>query len=168
LTIKPEGGLVASVTIEGHKRRFLIDSGAALSIINQHSFLSFMLPTAPYRHGIISASGHRIKVYGQSTIPLNFSGNNYSQNIFVVDFEHPNFDGLLGFDFLIQKRAELLASSQTQLMPHGKVALRNANSANSDTYKQVGAVYEDRCIDGGDDPMDENLLFEMNADCIEL
>jgi hypothetical protein len=94
-----------------------------LSTIKQ-VFLSFLLPTSPYCLDVKSASDHKVKVYGQSTIPLNFSGNIYSQDLLVVDVQYPSFDGILGLDFFMKKRADLLAYSKTLLMPHGKVAFK--------------------------------------------
>ena len=71
-------------------RLFLVDSGAAISVLPHKSNAS---PTA---NSLVSASGQSIPSWGTRTVPLSFNGRRFSWSFLLADVTKP----ILGADFL--------------------------------------------------------------------
>ena len=71
-------------------RRFLVDSGAAISVM-PYKWNSF-----PITSSLVSAGGHAIKSWGTRSIPLCFSGRRFLWSFLLADVTKP----IIGADFL--------------------------------------------------------------------
>ena len=75
------------------KRRFLVDTGAEVSVIPASGLDARTRRPGPL---LLAANGSSIRTYGTSTLSLRFDSNTYEWNFVIADVSRP----LLGADFL--------------------------------------------------------------------
>jgi predicted aspartyl protease len=109
------GHLVAKAKINGHEGRFIIDTGASASCINQEMYKEFQLETEFLDRKIGTASGSlRPRISHSNTLELG-DWCDEDCTLLSMDMNHINnalknegmrsIQGLLGADFLISARA---------------------------------------------------------------
>ena len=135
------------VTDRNSGRRFLVDTGAEVSVIPATG-----LDTRVDHHGptLTAANGSRINTYGTRTIPLHFASRKYEWSFVVADVSRP----LLGADFLRSKsllvdlKGKRLVDTETfQSVPLGKSEVEaphlNAISSSTNQYDRLLAEFPD-------------------------
>ena len=74
------------------KRRFLVDTGAEVSVIPASGLDTSTRHSGPL---LLAANGSSIRTYGMRTLSLRFESNTYRWNFVIADVSRP----LLGADF---------------------------------------------------------------------
>lgn len=109
------GHLVTKATVNGHEGRFIIDTGASASCINQEMYKEFQLETEFLDRTIGTASGSlRPRISHNNTLELG-DWSDEDSTFLSMDMNHINnalkaermrsIQGLLGADFLISAQA---------------------------------------------------------------
>ena len=89
----------ADVTINDIKIKFLYDTGADVSCIQEETFRKLKLPITKISHkDCKSAGGQSLKILGQTELPLKFDGKTFSHTFLVI--KDLNEKGIFGIDLI--------------------------------------------------------------------
>lgn len=108
-----EAGMFIHAEIKGKVVKFLVDSGATLSIISPDIVNSVVGVTSNFAkldRPIVTANGSRLKTDGLVTITFKLGNENFVQAFAVAEI---GVDGILGLDFLRDQMCNLDMSSMT-------------------------------------------------------
>ena len=93
---------VAPIKIGGKKARFLIDTGAAVSVIDSTFYSEYCTgvcsPLKPCHCSLTTANGVGLNIHGEVEVSLKISGFDFAQTMVVADLQ--SCQGILGLDFL--------------------------------------------------------------------
>ena len=124
--------LYCSVEVGGHVTPALVDTGASRTIISYPFFKR--LPrrvrekaTPPDGTSFTSATGERLKYYGDVTLSVGIAGKLYPVDVSVMDMAHANM--YIGIDFLQRHRGVLDARGKTLYLYDRVVPLANKPKA---------------------------------------
>ncbi|KAF4514023.1 UNVERIFIED_CONTAM: hypothetical protein B566_EDAN019119, partial [Ephemera danica] len=125
-----EVALTLQLCIHGHTINFVVDTGAAVTIIRHNVAAQLNLKIEPYHSLVRSASGHEIDILGQTFLPIFAHGFYLPHDALVLDSTQNQFCGLLGLDFITKYRGDLLISERALLLPHARLPLEPQNRLN--------------------------------------
>ena len=108
--------------INRHSVKWLVDTGAVISVMAKSLFINVMGRTIPLMERsdqIMSASGHTLKSYGTHIIQFEIGGREFSHGIVVV--ENLPTGAILGHDFLAKHGAHIQAKSNVVTFPDNRI-----------------------------------------------
>ena len=125
-------------------KRFLVDSGATLSLFPHKSHLP------PTTNSLSAANGSSIPTWGSCTMPLRFGEHNYTWTFILADVDRP----ILGFDFLRDNHLIVDAAAHqvflagtlealVQPIPHLRSELYAAFVHTEPAYRDLLAEFQD-------------------------
>ena len=71
---------------------------------------SYIVPSSA---DLLSFTNHKINVYGNITLPINFAGLEKKVEFIVSDFTNQGYEFLIGMDFLCENKIGLCMASKT-------------------------------------------------------
>ncbi len=95
-------GLLVYINDQLTDRRFLVDTGAAFSILPHHS------SNPATGQGLVGPSGSPIRCWGESAVKLKLAGQHFTWKFLLADVS----TAILGIDFLRAHSLSVAASSQ--------------------------------------------------------
>ena len=122
LTIKGKGGLIATGQVDGCPLKFLIDTGAAVTLVSIEMFQKFPNKTdlQPSVYTICGADGKHLNVLGQGTMEITLGPLRVMHNVIVADIQAT---AILGIDFLSKHDCKLDISAQKLIIDSERVNL---------------------------------------------
>ncbi|KAG8222170.1 hypothetical protein J437_LFUL001261 [Ladona fulva] len=139
LAVTPEAGLMVEGRILSTTYRFLVDTGATVTIVHQRGFPFEHLRIRPYGNPIRSASGHSLSVIGQTVAPLVINRYNYPHDALIANLGNTTYDGILGLDFMKKYGCKLRLDNSVITMGNNQsVALEASNWAGSSVESGMG------------------------------
>ena len=111
LTVKSRGGLMAIGQLNGHPMKFLIDTGAAVTLVSIENFRNFQNPVEldPFSHTICGADGRNLNTLGHGPMEITLGPMRVTHDIIVADIQA---DAILGVDFLSEYECTVDLSAQ--------------------------------------------------------
>ena len=109
ITITRGSGLIVTGQIDGLPVKFLVDTGASITLVSQKVVNFEDHQIDPVSFDIYQANGDPLPVVGQIVCEITLGPLRVSHNIVVADIHD---DAILGIDFLIQHDCKLDLPSQ--------------------------------------------------------
>ena len=106
LAVNGRGGLVAIGQINGHPLKFLIDTGAAVTLVSKEIFHKFQMKSElqPSNLVICGADGKNLDVSGEGTMEITLGPLKVTHEVIVAALQP---DAILGMDFLSQHECKV-------------------------------------------------------------
>ena len=166
--------LTVDVQLFGHTFSFLVDTGAAVSLI-QASTWKRCVPDSqilePSTQRLVSVTGAPLQVAGTTTIVLNVQGMSFEAKVLIV--EGLTTDGILGLDFLqfhkcsinIHKRCLYFSGLRVQIPLSSPISCSTGDvsiSAIAAITTSIPAHCEQDILVGTNSAVDGTWLMEHN------
>ena len=150
LAVNPASAYHVVGSINGMSIKFTLDTGAAVSLINEDTWNNLAnLTVKPLtRWGgcqLVGVEGSPIPVVGVADVEVSFSGVNARAEFIVA--KTLIADAILGLDFLKQNQCVINAEQRVLHLKGRALALSNTNSTSKTTLVDAKAVlYESLCL----------------------
>ena len=119
-----EAGIFVDAIINGSRVKFLIDTGATVSIISPRilhlDMKDSQIVLDKVNQKVLTADGTALKVEGSNSIAFLLSGLTVNQKFTVIDV---GIDGILGLDFLTSNNCSLDLTNSCMLVDKKRVRL---------------------------------------------
>jgi hypothetical protein len=125
--VHPQPGLTLDFDVANETCKMIIDSGAAVTLVQFDLVHKLNIPITPSLTLARSASGHSLDIVGEASIPFRLNGIVMRHNALVLK-NIPGGIGLLGLDFLVKFDGVLHVNDRKLSFPHGEVSLLQSST----------------------------------------
>jgi hypothetical protein len=123
MSVNPEAALMLVVEIKGIRVPFIVDTGAAITVLQSYMAKNLSLRISPYTAPVSSASGHNVSILGQAFLPIYCESHYLPFHAVVVDAPGAAFTGLLGLDFITKYGADVIITERVLKMSNIELPL---------------------------------------------
>ena len=122
LTIKGKGGLIAVGQVNGCPVKFLIDTGAAVTLVSAEMFQQIPNRTdlEPAAYTICGADGKHLNILGQGAMEITLGPLRVMYDVVIADIQAA---AILGIDFLLEHECKLDIPAQQLMVDSEKLNL---------------------------------------------